>query len=87
MLNPNNIRKALDLVNWERLFDRKIIETFSDTLHNFVPNKYITIDDNYHVWMNETIKSNIKAKHILWKTYIFIQYVINSNLQLVLTKT
>ena len=61
--DPNNIRKAIDLVNWEMLFDQKSIEaeiaTFNDTMlnifRNFVPNK----------WINETIKSKIKAKLIL----------------------
>ena len=60
--DSNNIRKALDLVNWERLFDQKSIEaeiaTFNETTlnnsRNFIPNK----------WMNETIKSKIKAKLI-----------------------
>ena len=31
---------------------------------NYVPNKYITIDDKDPVWMNETIKSKIKAKRM-----------------------
>ena len=73
--DPNKIRKALDLVNWERLIDQKRIDaqvaTFNDTIlntfHNFVPNKYITIDDKDPVWMNETIKSKMKAKSILYK--------------------
>ena len=51
--DPCNIIKALDLVNWKRLFDQKCIDaevaTFNDTtlntFRNFVPNKYITIDD------------------------------------------
>ena len=50
------------------LFDQKSIEaeiaTFNDTMlnifRNFVPNK----------WINETIKSKIKAKLILQKKYI-----------------
>ena len=33
--DPNNIKKALELVNWERLFDQKSIDarvaTFNDT--------------------------------------------------------
>ena len=37
---------------------------------NFVTNKHITIDDKNPVWMNETIKSKMKAKHILYKKYI-----------------
>ena len=44
--DPNSITKALDLVNWERLFDQKSIDaqvaTFTDTVldtfHNFVGN-------------------------------------------------
>ena len=51
--DPNKIRKALDLVNWERLLDQKSIDeqvaTFNDTILNtfcnFVPNRYINIDD------------------------------------------
>ena len=76
--DPNSIRKALDLVNWEKLFDQKSIDaqvaTFNDTVLNifcsFVPNKYITIDNKDPVWMNETIKSKMKAKNILYKRYI-----------------
>ena len=37
---------------------------------NFVPNKYITIDDKDPVRMNETVKSKMKAKNILYKKYI-----------------
>ena len=50
--DSKNIRKALDSVNWERLFDQKAINaqvtTFNETIltvfRNYVPNKYITID-------------------------------------------
>ena len=37
---------------------------------NYVPNKYITIDDKDPVWMNENIKSKIKTKNLLFKQYI-----------------
>ena len=58
-----NIRKALDSVNWERLFDQKAIdaqvtafnETILNVFRNYVPNKYITIDDKDPVLMNENI--------------------------------
>ena len=47
--------------------------TLNDTIlkvcRNYVPNKYITIDDKDLVWMNETIKSKIKKKK-LYKQYI-----------------
>ena len=62
----------------ERLFNQKSIDaqvaTFNDTVlnifRNFVTNKYITIDDKDPVWMNETIKSKMKAKNIFYKKYI-----------------
>ena len=61
------IRKALDLINWERPFNNKNLneqvsilnETISNVFSNYVPNKYITIDDKDPVWMNETIKYRI----------------------------
>ena len=67
-----------DLVNWERLFDQKStdaqVATFNDTVlntfRNSVPNRYITIDDKDSVWMNETIKSKMKGKNILYKKCI-----------------
>ena len=37
-------------------------ETILNILRNYVPNKYITIDDKNPVWMNETLKSKIKSK-------------------------
>ena len=62
-------------MNWERLFDQKDInaqvvalnETILNVFRNCVPNKYIYIDDKDPVWMNETIKSIIKAKNALYK--------------------
>ena len=42
-------------------------ETILNIFRNCVPNKYITIDDKDPVWMNETIKSKIKAKNALYK--------------------
>ena len=76
--DANIIRKALDSVNWERLFDSKNIheqvialnETILNVFRNYVPNKYITIDDKDPVWMNGNIKSKIKTKNLLFKQYI-----------------
>ena len=76
--DANIIRKALDSVNWERLFDGKNInaqlislnETILNVFRNYVPNKYITIDDKDPVWMNEIILSKIKTKNLLFKQYI-----------------
>ena len=72
------IRKALDLINWERLFNNKNIneqvsilnETRLNVFSNYVPNKYITVDDKDPVWMNETIKLKIKAKDNMYNKYL-----------------
>ena len=72
------VRKALDLINWERLFDNTNIneqvsilnETILNVFSNYVPNKYITIDDKDPVLMNETIKLKIKAKDNMYNKYL-----------------
>ena len=71
-------REALDSVNWERLFDKKDLnaqiltlnEVVLNVFRNYVPNKYITIDDKEPVWMNETIKNKMKVRNNLFKQYI-----------------
>ena len=76
--DSTKITKALDTVNWERLFDKKDLnaqvialnETILNVFRNYVPNKYITVDDKDPVWMNEIIKSKMKAKNKLYKQYI-----------------
>ena len=76
--NSTTIRKALRLVKLERLFHGKDINrqitSFSDTIlnvfKNYVPSKYITIDDKVPVWMNDTIKAKIKTKSLLFKQYM-----------------
>ena len=65
------LKKLGNSVNWETLFNKKVIdaqvavftETILNVFRNYVPNKYVTIDDKDPVWMNETIKLlKIKAK-------------------------
>ena len=76
--DPLKITSALDSVNWKKLFDKKDItaqvtalnETILNVFRNYVPNKYITIDDRDPVWMNELIKSKIEKKNMLYKQYI-----------------
>ena len=76
--DSNNIRKALDSGNWERLFDQKAInaqvtafnETILNVFRNYVPNKYITIDDKDPVRMNENIKTKINEKNTFYQKYI-----------------
>ena len=72
------VRKALDSVTWERLFDSKNINalviglngTILNVFRNYVPNKYKAIDDKHPVSMNEIIKSKIKTKNLFFKQYI-----------------
>ena len=69
----SNIWKALDMVNWEKLFCNKNIdikvsifnETILNTFINFVPNKVKTCNEKDPVWMNEKIKSRVKSKNQL----------------------
>ena len=57
-------------MNWDRLPDNKNVDSqvlilndiILNIFRNFVPNKYVTFDDKDPVWMNENIKSKIKAK-------------------------
>ena len=51
--DATKISKALDSVNWEKLFDKKNVnaqvlklnETTLNVFRNYVPSKYLTIDD------------------------------------------
>ena len=78
MKDSGKSRKALDSLNWERLFNKKDIdvqvavfnETILNVFRNYVPNKYINIGEKHPLWMNETIKSKIKAKKNIYNKYI-----------------
>ena len=73
-----NIRKALNSVNCERLFDQKPInaqvtafnETILNVFRNYAPNKYIIIDDKDPAWMNKNMKTKIKEKNTFYQIYI-----------------
>ena len=45
-------------------------ENILNVFRNYVPNKYITVDDKDLAWMNEIIKSKMKTKNKLYKLYI-----------------
>ena len=55
--DSTKIRETLDSVNWERLFNKKNLnaqvkalnETILNVFQNYVPNKYITVDDKVPV--------------------------------------
>ena len=45
-------------------------DTILNVFKNYLPNKYLTIDDKDPEWMNGTIKAKINAKKLLFKQYI-----------------
>ena len=63
-----NISSVRKMVDWRFMFLNKNVyeqvSIFNNTLmnifSNYIPNKYITIDDRDPPWMNETIKNKIK---------------------------
>ena len=82
-----NFRKALDSVNWEMVSNKKNLnsqvvtlnETILNVFRNYVPNKYITIDDKDPARMNEIIKSKMgKSKQAGWfeSDLVFIESLI-----------
>ena len=57
----------------DSLIKRILIIALNETILNVfrnLPNNYITVDDKDPVWMNEIIKSKMKAKNKLYKQYI-----------------
>ena len=76
--DSKNIRKTLDSVKWERPFDQLDInaqfaafnETILNVFRNYVPNKYITIDDKDPVWMKENKKQRSKKKNTFYQKCI-----------------
>ena len=65
-------------MNWDRLLDNKNVDSqvlvlndiILNILRNLVPNKYVTFDNKDPVWMNENIKSKIKAKNKLYQEHV-----------------
>ena len=72
--NATSIRKVILTVNWEFLFFNKSVHeqvsTFNNTLmnifSNYLPNKFVTIDDKDPPWISERIKNEVFEK----KSYI-----------------
>ena len=65
-------------MNWDRLLDNKNVDSQVLVLNNIIlnifrnlePNKYITFDDKDPVWMNENIRSKIKAQNKFYQEYV-----------------
>ena len=65
----SSIRKAIKMVNWQFMFWNKNTHEqfaifndllmnilFPTNIPNYIPNKYVTIDDRDPAWMTEKIK-------------------------------
>ena len=69
------MRKALDSVNWERLFDKKDLNAKVKALNkailnvfwNYVPNEYITVDNK-----DPDKKQTLQAIYTEWKVWKWI---------------
>ena len=88
--NVEGIKKTIDSVNWEVMFNNKSvhkqISIFSEALMNifssFAPYKLLTFDDRDLSWMNDFAKSKTKWKNQLYKIYTKNGYNCNDYLQL-----
>ena len=80
-VNISSIRKAIKMVNWQFMFSNKNtheqVAIFNDILmnifSNYIPNKYVTIDNRDPPWMTEKIKNKINLKRSLSKSNKFIE--------------
>ena len=65
-------------MNWDRVLDHKNVDSQVLILNdiklnifrNLVSNKYVTSDEKDPMWMNENIKSKIKAKNKLYQEHV-----------------
>ena len=77
--NISYIRKAIKRVDWQFMFSNKNIHEqvamFNDILmnifSNYIPSKYVTINDRDPPWMTEKIKNKISLKRSLSKSNRF----------------
>ena len=77
----SSIRKAIKMVDWQFMFldkdTHRQVSMFNDILMNiftnYIPHKYVTIDDKDPPWMTEKIKNKMNLKKSLYKTKKFIE--------------
>ena len=78
--DSQSINKAIEMFNWEKLFQNKNIhdqlklfnETIVNIVSNYIPNKFITCNEKDLPWLNDHIKRLINLKN-----EIFIKYLTN----------
>ena len=72
------INKAIEMFNWEKLFQNKNIhdqlklfnETIVNIVSNYIPNKFIISNDKDPPWLNDHIKRLINLKNEIFKKYL-----------------
>ena len=76
--NASSIQKALNMIDWNKLFSNanleKQVNILNDTLFNifsnFVRSKVITVDHRDPSWIKEEIKCKIKSKNKKFQQYL-----------------
>ena len=71
------IKRAIELVNWNSVFSCKNVheqvvifnQTLMNIFSNYIPNKFITIDDKDPPWMNEYFKRKIMDIKVACKSF------------------
>ena len=68
--STNNSANRYHLLHCSCLPSNDQVAAFNEVLlnifRNIVPNKYMTIDDKDPLWMNDFVKSKIKANNLLF---------------------
>ena len=76
--DSQSINKAIEMFNWEKLFQNKNIhdqlklfnETIVNIVSNYIPNKFIISNDKDPPWLNDHIKRLINLKNEIFKKYL-----------------
>ena len=82
--NNDAIKRAIELVNWNSLFSHKNVheqvaifnQTLMNIFSNYIPKKFIAIDDKDPPWMNKYIKRKIMDKKVALSLLIRITKVM-----------
>ena len=74
-VDSQSINKAVEMFNWEKLFQNKNIydqlklfnETIVNIVSNCIPDKFITCNDKDCPWLNDHIKRLVNLKNDIFK--------------------
>ena len=76
--NSTAIKRAMDMANWDRLFEgldiddqvSLLTETLLNIFSNFVPNKILTVKNKDSVWMTAGVKRLLLEKGKIYERYV-----------------